>query len=40
MAHTALAAQTWAARVVTSAPETWACAHPDVDVTVLDDLSS
>jgi hypothetical protein len=36
LAHTAVAAQRRAARVVTSAPDTWASAHPDVDVTSLE----
>jgi hypothetical protein len=35
MAHTALAARTRTARVVSCVPDDWAAAHPDVDVTGL-----
>lgn len=37
VAHAAAAAQARAARVVTCAPETWASAHPEVEVTALED---
>lgn len=36
VAHAAAAAQARAARVVTCAPETWAFAHPDIEVTPLE----
>lgn len=39
MAHTALAARTRTARVVTTAPGVWRSAHPDVAVTALEDPS-
>ena len=37
MAHAALAARTRVAKVVTSTPGAWLSAHPDVDVTALED---
>lgn len=35
MAHAALAARTRTARVLTSAPDVWLSAHPDIEVTAL-----
>jgi hypothetical protein len=37
MAHVALVARRRAAKVVTSMPGTWLSAHPDVDVTAIED---
>ena len=40
MAHAALAARTRAAKVVTSTPSAWLSAHPEIDVTAIEDPPS